>query len=79
MASAISTIPALQVPIATRVVTVTSGNLFDVSARYLGDAQQWTRIARLNGLGPDPWFTGLLVLRLPAVDPNAGTGGVLNV
>ena len=79
MAIAISTIPALQVPVATRVVTVTNGNLFDVAARYLGDASQWTRIARLNGTGSDPWFTGLLVLRLPAIDPNAGTGGVLNV
>ena len=68
--------PVLQQPLTLQVVTVVSGNLFQVAAQYLGDATQWTRIARLNGM-TDPFFTGLVVLKIPPVNPAAGTGGLL--
>lgn len=74
---AIDTIPLLQVPVTQKTVTVTSGNLFQVASQYLGDATQWTRIATLNKTGPDPFFIGLKVLRIPSVNANAGTGGIL--
>lgn len=40
-------------PITT--VRVIGGTLFDIALRWLGDAQQWDRIASLNGLS-DPWL-----------------------
>ena len=58
-----------------RTITVTGGNLFAIAARELGDATQWVRIARLNRL-TDPMLHGVVTLRLPPVDPNAG-GGIL--
>ncbi len=69
-------IPALQTTQPVKTVTVVSGNLFDIAARYLGDARQWNRVARLNGMA-DPFFSGIYVLRLPAVDKNASTDGIL--
>lgn len=77
------TIPLLQVPIVQRTVTVTSGNLFQVASQYLGSAEQWTRIAQINQTTGetshmvDPFFTGLKVLRIPSVNANAGTDGIL--
>jgi hypothetical protein len=59
-----------------RTVTVSAANLFQVAADELGDATQWTRIARINGL-VDPFITGIVTLKIPAVDPTAGNGGVL--
>jgi hypothetical protein len=55
-------------------ITVAGGNLFQIAARYLGDATQWVRIAALNGLS-DPMLQGVVTLLLPAVDPSA-TGGI---
>ena len=74
---AVQTIPILQIPIVQKTIQVTSGNLFQVASQYLGDSLQWTRIATLNNLGPDPFFTGLKVLRLPPVNANVSTGGIL--
>lgn len=69
-------IPTLMVPVTQKVVTASSGNLFEVAAQELGDATQWTRIAKLNGM-TDPFFVGLVVLRIPPVSAKSGTGGVL--
>jgi hypothetical protein len=55
------------------VVTVVGGNLFRVAAEQLGDATQWVRIAEANGLS-DPMLSGVVSLRIPAVDPQAGGG-----
>ncbi|WP_293857192.1 LysM peptidoglycan-binding domain-containing protein [uncultured Alsobacter sp.] len=58
------------------VITVTGGTLFAIAAQYLGDATQWNRIARLNGL-TDPFLTGTVTLRIPPANANAGNGGIL--
>ena len=55
---------------------VAGGNLFRIAAEQLGDATQWLRIAELNGLS-DPFLSGLVTLRLPEIDPNAGGGIVV--
>ena len=54
-------------------VTVAGGDLFRLALARLGDATQWNRIAKVNGLS-DPVLTGLITLRLPAVDTTAGGG-----
>ena len=54
-------------------LTVAGGNLFRIAAEQLGDATQWIRIAQLNGL-TDPILTGVITLRIPNEDPNAGGG-----
>lgn len=59
-----------------RDITVAGGNLFRLAMEYLGDATQWIRIAQLNDIA-DPWLDGVRVLRLPATDPNAGGGIVV--
>jgi len=59
-----------------RTITVSSDTLYAVAARELGDAAQWTRIARLNGL-TDPWITGPVALKLPLVDQKTSYDGVL--
>ena len=56
-----------------REITVLSGTLFHVAAAELGDATQWLRIARLNGID-DPVLAGPVTLRLPPRDPEAGGG-----
>ena len=56
-----------------KTVTVVGGNLFRIAADVLGDATQWNRIARLNGLA-DPFFSGLATLVVPDVNPSAGGG-----
>ena len=71
-----ATTPVLQQPVTLETVSLLSGNLFQVAAQYLGDAIQWNRIARLNGL-TDPFFTGYMVLKIPPVNSSAGNGGVL--
>lgn len=54
-------------------ITVIGGNLFKLAALYLNDATQWLRIAQANGLS-DPVLSGMVVLRIPSVDPTAGGG-----
>ena len=56
-----------------RTITVAGGNLFQIAAQELADATQWLRIAQANGLS-DPVLTGLVVLKIPDTDPNAGGG-----
>lgn len=56
-----------------RRITVVGGDLFHLAAQYLGDATQWSRIARLNGLS-DPVLSGLVTLAIPDIDPTAGGG-----
>ena len=58
-----------------RTITVGSGNLYNIALKYLGDAQQWNRIAQANGL-KDPVLTGVTTLKIPAENLQA-TGGVL--
>ena len=60
----------------TSAITVASGNLFQIAAVYLGDATQWIRSAQLNAL-MDPFINGITVLQLPAVNPLAGGGIVV--
>lgn len=61
-----------------KTIRVAGGNLFVLAAQYLGDATQWNRIAQLNDM-TDPFFTDILVLKMPPVDHDAGNGGVLEV
>ena len=56
-----------------KVVTVAGDNLFRLALTQLGDATQWNRIAKLNGLS-DPVLAGLITLKLPAADAKAGGG-----
>jgi nucleoid-associated protein YgaU len=56
-----------------RTILVSGGTLFHLAAAELGDATQWLRIARLNGLS-DPMIEGVVRLRLPPVDEQAGGG-----
>jgi L-ascorbate metabolism protein UlaG (beta-lactamase superfamily) len=56
-----------------RSITVVGGNLFRIAAEQLGDATQWIRIAQANGLS-DPMLSGVVTLRIPARDPQAGGG-----
>jgi len=56
-----------------RTVNVAGGNLYALALQYLGSADQWNRIAQLNGL-IDPMITGKATLKIPAVDVNAGGG-----
>jgi len=59
-----------------RTITVSSDTLFAVAARELGDAAQWTRIAKLNGI-TDPWINGTMSIRLPLLDTKSSYDGVL--
>jgi len=59
-----------------KTVTVPGGTLFAVAADELGDATQWTRIARLNGLS-DPYLASSATLKIPPVDQNYDDGGIL--
>lgn len=56
-----------------KTVTVAGGDLFRLALIRLGDATQWNRIAKLNGLS-DPVLSGLVTLRLPERDAAAGGG-----
>ena len=56
-----------------QTIQVAGGNLYRVAAQYLGDATQWIRIAQLNSLS-DPMLSGVVALRLPEVDAQAGGG-----
>lgn len=61
-----------------RTITVYSDTLFAVAARELGDAAQWTRIAKINGL-TDPWINGPTTLKLPPLDTKTSFDGVLSL
>ncbi len=57
----------------TQTITVVSGNLWQIAAQYMGDAQQGSRIAALNGLS-DPMITGPVTLVIPAPDATQSGG-----
>lgn len=60
----------------TLKVTAADISLYHVAARQLGDATQWWRIARLNGLD-DPDLGGFatpVVLTLPPIDATQDSG-----
>lgn len=61
-----------------KTIQVAGGNLFAIAASELGDATQWNRIARLNGL-TDPMIVGVVTLKIPPVSSTAGNGGILGV
>jgi hypothetical protein len=61
-----------------KTVLVVGGNLFALAARELGDATQWNRIARLNGLFDPTIPPTITQLTLPPFDPNAGNGGIMD-
>jgi hypothetical protein len=65
-----------------KTLTVTGGDLYHLALQELGDATQWNRIAQANASngGPpmDPFLSGLVVLKVPSVNP-AITGGILVV
>ena len=52
-----------------KAITIAGGDLFRLAMEELGDATQWVRIARLNGL-EDPMLTGLNTVRIPSRDGN---------
>lgn len=56
-----------------KTINVTGTNLFALAAAELGDATQWYRIARLNGLN-DPMLYGLATLVIPNYDNSLNTG-----
>ncbi len=56
-----------------KTITTGGGNLFQIALQELGDATQWNRIAELNDL-IDPFLTGIVTLKIPKLDPNAGGG-----
>ncbi len=56
-----------------RTITVAGGTLFHLAASELNDATQWNRIAQLNALS-DPILHGVVTLKIPNPDPNAGGG-----
>lgn len=65
-------------PVAVQQITVVSGNAFQVASQYLGDATQVDRIMSINPqLLGDPWWTGVVVINIPAFAPGTGTGGVI--
>ncbi|NVN38485.1 hypothetical protein [Komagataeibacter swingsii] len=57
-------------------VTASDISLYHVAARQLGDAAQWWRIARLNGMGdPDlSAFATPVSLLLPDADASQDSG-----
>lgn len=56
-----------------KTLTVAGGDLYRIALDELGDATQWTRIATLNGL-IDPVLTGIVTLKIPEINPDAGGG-----
>jgi len=58
-----------------KIRTVTGGTLFRIALEELGDATQWDRIARMNGL-TDPVLSGTLTLMIPDTGTST-TGGIL--
>jgi len=63
-----------------KTVTIAGGDLFRLAMEELGDATQWVRIARLNGL-EDPMLTGLNTMMIPPrgleASGDIGGGGIV--
>ena len=59
-----------------QTITVKAGTtLFHIAVRYLGDATQWTRIARLNDMN-DPFLKQITTLNIPSVQIARSRGSV---
>ncbi|WP_435018500.1 hypothetical protein TA3x_000474 [Tundrisphaera sp. TA3] len=56
-----------------KTIAVGGGNLYQIALQELSDATQWNRIAEANGL-IDPVITGIMTLKIPPVDKDAGGG-----
>jgi hypothetical protein len=57
-----------------RIRRTVGGTLFRIALEELGDAEQWDRIAKLNGL-TDPWLVGSYNLSIPRPLPPPNTTG----
>lgn len=64
----------------TQTITVIGGNLWAIAAQYMGDAQQASRLAVINGLTDsfpaDPFINGQVTLTIPAPD-STQSGGLI--
>lgn len=56
--------PLLGSTVPARIVRVSGTTLYALAAQYLGDWEQWTRIADLNGI-TDPWINAETAIRIP--------------
>ena len=61
-----------------RVVLAAGTNLYALAAQHYGDATQWDRIARANGL-TDPFLSGVVSLVIPAISRAGGSDGILGL
>lgn len=57
-----------------RTIIVSGGNLFQISALYLGDATKWIYIADLNNM-TDPFIGSVTTINLPDA-ANLQAGGI---
>lgn len=57
-------------------ITVAGGDLYRLALKYYGDATQWWRIAKANGLS-DPMLSGVVTLTIPDAT-SSDTGGILD-
>lgn len=58
-----------------QVITVNNVSLYQLAAKYYGDADEWTTIAQANGL-TDPMITTVMTLTIPSSATE--TGGILS-
>ena len=59
-----------------QIINVMNANLYQLAAKYYGDATAWTVIAQANGL-TDPYVVGPIQLIIPS--SAISTGGVLEI
>jgi hypothetical protein len=64
-------------PAPLRTVRTIGGTLFRIALDELGDAEQWPRIAALNGL-VDPWLTGSVTIKVPPRRVGTNSDGSLS-
>ena len=60
-----------------QTITINSGSLFALAAKYYNDATMWWLIASVNGLS-DPQITTPMVLKIPEAD-RSYHGGISRV
>lgn len=59
-----------------RRLTIINPNLFGLATQYYGSAEEWTVIAKANGV-TSPTLDGLWNLIIPAARPTTESGGIL--
>ena len=59
-----------------QLVRCSNTTLFELAARYLGNALLWPAIATQNSL-TDPWISGYAEIQIPAVVSQATPTGIL--